>query len=127
LWGTLATPTHLETFMTVYDSGAGGWIMKWFGRNPSTWGFSTSRKVSANPAFSVTNYRQLTWDGTNLIAAFSTTGLPGTWVTFYSAALGWGAPDFVGVTCAQAGAAGAQVVAVPFLRFNWTADYDPTS
>ena len=71
-------------------------------------------------------YQQLEDDGTNLIIRLSPDGL--AFVTIYSEtrAAFVGTPDrvFAGVGQEHTGAASSAMF--DFLRFNWTADYDPT-
>lgn len=127
LWGTPGTPTAIR---------AAG-----FYRNDSVvedhrfvyTTLNTSWAATADDASQNMNiagdrvYLRIEWDGTNLIYKTSPNGLVGTYYQVTSQAEGLGRPDYVGMGVNTNGAAAASIAAFSFLRFNWAADFDPTT
>jgi hypothetical protein len=124
LWGTPGSPTNIRAAGKYYNSASGP-VAVWTTYN-------TSWAATADVAtLAVMNdnrlHLRLEWDGTNLVYKVSPNGMVGTFVTVTSQALGLGRPDYIGVGVNNNGAGAAQIAAFSFLRFNWTADFDPTT
>jgi len=126
LWGTPGTPTNIR--------GAGFyWNASIATRTQYVWTtYNTSWAATADVAAVLSPvpnlvYLRLAWDGTNLVYSVSYSGLPGTFATITSQALGLGRPDYIGLGVNTNGATPAAIAAFNFLRFDWSADFDPTT
>ena len=125
LWGTPASPTAIEEAGTYYLNAnlRANWSQ-----------YNTSYVVTADRITTTTQemllgaiYLRVVWNGTTLVYAISPSAIADTWQTIYTATLGRGRPDYVGVGVATNGAANPVLAAFDFLRFNWSAtDFDPT-
>lgn len=125
IWGTLSSPTALIYSALVIDSG--------------TVTIGSARHTAFDGGFAATNQTinikdphtvlvGLDWDssGTSMQARFSFDPLGYEWHTLTADTSQAGDPDFVGLYVSDRNGVGA-CGHFRFLRFNWTADFDPTT
>ena len=127
IWGTPAAPTAVEYCGAYYDSGAVGKIV-WTQANTS-WVPTLDRAFySTAAAVGTVYYATVEWNGTSLLYRLSPSGTQDTYRLIYTATLGLGRPNYVGVFVNAGGATAPSIASFSFLRFGWSgSDFDPTT
>lgn len=125
LWGTPASPTRVES-CGFYGDNTGSTRLNW--TNYGTGWTPTADRAAASFPSGLGNrlYARVDWNGTDLLFYASPSAVAGTWVLIYTATLGLGRPDYVGLGV-NPNSSNVVIGEFPFLRFDWAAsDFDPT-
>lgn len=126
LWGTPGSPTNIRAAGRYWNT-ASTQLIVWSTLNTSWVATADVASLTATGLSPNPTALRIEWDGTNLIFKASPNGLVGTFAQVTSQALGLGRPDYVGLAVNTNNAADASIAAFNHLRFNWTADFDPTT
>ena len=128
LWGTPASPTAIRAAGRYFSAAAGDVETQYVYTTYNTSFAATADDANVTiPVYPSWNYIRIEWDGTNLIFYGSPTATEGTWLGLTSQTEGLGRPDYIGVGVNTNGATNASIAEFAFLRFNWAADFDPTT
>lgn len=126
LWGTPGAPTAIRGAGFYWNSGVATRTQYVWTTYNTSWA-GTADVVTALSAIPAPTFLRVEWDGTNLLFKVSHSGISGTFSQITSQALGLGRPDYIGVGVNNNGASTASIAAFHYLRFGWTADFDPTT
>jgi hypothetical protein len=127
LWGTPGTPTAIRAAGRYWNSGIPTQNAFVYTTYNTSW-VATVDDASMFVQMGLEPFAlRVEWDGTNLIYKASPSAIAGTFVQVTSQAEGLGRPDYIGLGVNTNNAATPSIAAFNYLRFNWTADFDPTT
>lgn len=127
LWGTPGTPTAIRAVGRYWNGSVATRTRFVWSTYNTSWAATADVATADLPIGQAPAFLRIEWDGTNLVFLVSASGLPGTFAQITSQALGLGRPDYVGVAVNTNSASAASVAAFHHMRFDWEADFDPTT